>query len=79
MKTSARIVPAAPDGLPLFGYAPGFEAGRIVVAVGEMQHTLGFARSGALRLCCSVVNRLALAHIACLLRAQRAPCLILRR
>lgn len=47
-KTSARLVPAAPDGLPLFGYAPGFEQGRILVAVGEMQHALGFARSGAL-------------------------------
>ena len=47
MPDSKRVVPVAPDGLPLFGYVPGFDTGRVVVAVGEMQHALGFARTGA--------------------------------
>ena len=45
--TYARVVPAAPDGLPLLGCVPGFEEGRVMVAIGEMQHALGFARAGA--------------------------------
>jgi hypothetical protein len=76
VKTSARLVPAAPDGLPLFGYAPGFEEGRIVVAVGEMQHALGFARSGASRSCCSVLLWLT-PQLS--FTAQRAPCLTLHQ
>ena len=47
MPASKRAVPVAPDGMPLFGYVPGFDTGRVVVAIGEMQNALGFARTGA--------------------------------
>ena len=42
-----RVVPIAPDGLPLLGSLPDFDAGRVALLVADTQHALGLARTGA--------------------------------
>jgi hypothetical protein len=51
--SASRSLVAAPDGHPLLGSVPGFDAGRVVLAVGAPQHAPALARAGAFTAACA--------------------------
>ncbi len=69
--SASRSLVAAPDGHPLLGSVPGFDAGRVVLAVGAPQHAPALARAGAFTAACTPVQMAALTCV----HARASSCL----